>query len=140
MTSATIGIKQADGSVRATRVNADGYPAHAGAMLALHYHTPEQIEALLALGELSVLDKNLTPPEGTAHTWANPAPETTIAYHRDRGEKFTPAKRYGSVEEYLANAISDTGASYAYLFDDGKWFFRTAAKNELFELNVETAK
>lgn len=140
MTSATIGIKQADGSVRAIRVNADGYPAHAGTMLVLHYHKPEQIEALLALGELSQIGENPTPPKGTAHTWAHPVPETTVAYHRDRGEKLNPAKRYASVENYLANAIGDAGASYAYLFDDGKWFFRTAGKNELFELNVETAK
>lgn len=80
------------------------------------------------------------PPEGVPHSWAKSADGVTVAYHRDRGEKLNPAKRYTSIEDYLANAIGDAGASYAYLFEDGKWFFRTAGKNELLELNIETAK
>lgn len=139
MTSCSIGIKDADGKVRTIHLNADGYPAHAGVMLVMHYNTVERVEALLKLGELSQLDKFLAPPEGVPHSWAKPADGVTVAYHRDRGEKLTPAKRYASANTYLKNAIGDFGASYAYLYDSGKWFFRTASKCEWIELKVEVS-
>ena len=52
-TNAAIGMKQPDGSVRAVRLNWDGYVGYAGAILGGWYKTAEQVEALLALGELS---------------------------------------------------------------------------------------
>lgn len=139
MTSATIGIKDTDGKVRAIRLNADGYPAHAGVILVLHYSAAELVEALLKLGELSQLDKLIAPPEGVPHSWAKPADGVTVAYHRDRGEKLTPPKQYASANAYLKNAIGDFGTSYSYMFNSEKWYFRTASKREWIELKVEVA-
>ena len=69
-TRGVIGMQQPDGSVWAIYMHHDAYVAGVGAILGGWYETPEKVEALLALGDLSSL--------GT--TLAN-----TVAYHRDRG-------------------------------------------------------
>ena len=55
MTSAGIGMKMPDGSIKAVRLNCDGYPGHAGVVLAGWYKTADRVKALLNLGELSFL-------------------------------------------------------------------------------------
>ena len=42
MTSAGIGMKMPDGSIKAFRLNCDGYPGHAGAILAGWYKTEDR--------------------------------------------------------------------------------------------------
>ena len=37
----------------------DGYPSHNGAILQEHYNTPEQVDALLALGDMSSLGETI---------------------------------------------------------------------------------
>ena len=105
-TSAAIGIKLADGSVRATRLNRDGYPGYAGAILGGWSKTAEPIEALLGLGALREL---------------NETPETRVAYHRDRRERFKAPVTFETVEEYRRNGESRMGAEYLYLYNEGKW-------------------
>ena len=105
-TRAGIGIKQADGSVKAIYLHWDGYPGHAGAILGGWYKTAEQVEALLALGDLSEIDETL---------------ETCVAYHRDRGEKQRPATTFATVEEYQTKGKGDLDADYLYLYDAGRW-------------------
>ena len=105
-TRAGIGIKQADGSVKAIYLHWDGYPGHAGAILGGWYKTPEQVEALLALGDLSEIDETL---------------ETCVAFHRDRGEALNTATTFASVEEYQTKGKGDLDADYLYLYDAGRW-------------------
>lgn len=105
-TSAGIGMKQEDGSVRAIRLNWDGYPWHAGAILGGWYKTAEQVKELLALGELSCIDKTL---------------ETCEAYSRDLGEAWEPPMDFPSVEEYYRNGKFRMSADFLYIFDGGKW-------------------
>lgn len=76
-TPCAIGIKQADGCVRAIRCNYDGYIAGVGVILAGWYTAPAKIEALLVLGDLLQLAEEL---------------DTCVAYHRDRHE---PMLRHG---------------------------------------------
>ena len=105
-TSAAIGMKLADGSVKAVRLHWDGYPGHAGAILGGWYKTAEQVEALLALGELSEI---------------NETPETCVAYHRDRQEPFKAPATFPSVDEYRYRGEGRLTADYLYLFEDAKW-------------------
>ena len=105
-TNAAIGIKLADGSVQAVRLNWDGYVGYAGAILGGWYKTAEQVEALLALGELSEIKET---------------PETCVAYHRDMGEAYREAVTFPSVDEYQSRGKGRLAAEYLYLFDDGKW-------------------
>lgn len=105
-TSAAIGMKMADGSVRAVRLNWDGYPGCAGAILGGWYKTAEQVETLLALGELSEI---------------NETPETCVTYHRDRQESYKAPFTFPTVEDYRYTGEGRLAAEYLYLFDDGKW-------------------
>ena len=56
-TSAAIGIKLPDGTVRAIRLNWDGYVAHAGAILGGWYKTAEEVNDLIALGDFSEINE-----------------------------------------------------------------------------------
>ena len=58
-TSAAIGIRQPDGTVRAIRLNWDGYVAHTGAILGGWYKTAEEVNALIALGDLSKINETV---------------------------------------------------------------------------------
>src|SRR5574344_870163 len=109
-TPCAIGMKMADGSVRAIRCNYDGYVAGAGVILGGWYTDAAKVEAMLALGELSQLA-------------AEPAeePADCIAYHRDRHEPMRPAKRFTSIKEYQRNAKGEMSADYLYLYDSGRW-------------------
>ena len=70
-TRGAIGMRQPDGTIRAVYVHHDAYVAGVGAILGGWYETPEKVEALLALGDLSNLETTLA---------------DTVAYHRDRSE------------------------------------------------------
>ena len=104
-TPCTIGMKQADGSIRAIRRNYDGYVASAGVILVGWYTEAVKVEALLALGELSQLAEELA---------------DCVADHRDRHEPMHPAKRFASVEEYQRTGKGEMAADYLYLYNEGK--------------------
>ena len=125
-TNAAIGMKMADGSVRAVRLNWDGYVGHAGAILGGWYKTADQVEALLALGELSEI---------------NETPETCVAYHRDMQEKFRPPVRFETVDEYRYRGKGQLAAQYLYLYDDGKWrVYGLSGEPDWIDLEVEVGK
>lgn len=101
-TNAAIGIKDTDGKVRAITVHWDGYPGHTGVILGGWYRSQEKIEALLALGNLRCLDRELADCE---------------SYHRDRGEALVPAVTFPDIDDYKRNGNCD----YLYLSDNGRW-------------------
>ena len=105
-TPCAIGMKMANGSVRAIRCNYDGYIAGAGVILAGWYPDAAKVEALLALGELSQLAEE---------------PASCVAYHRDRYEPMRPAKLFASINDYQRTAKGEMSADYLYLYDEGKW-------------------
>ncbi len=84
----------------------DGHPETKLPVLNDYYNTDEKVEELMALGNLSVLEKKVKPDEGQEHSFDNPAPGVTIAYHRDRGEEleFWHGKQH-----------------YNYIYENGKW-------------------
>ena len=59
-TRGLIAIEAADRSCRSIYVHFDMYPSGAGVCLAKHYKTPERVERLLALGDLSSLGDRLS--------------------------------------------------------------------------------
>ncbi len=78
-------MKQPDGSVKAFYLHLDGHVARAGTILGLWYTQPEQVEALLKLGDLSELREKI---------------DDCVTYHRDWCEKLSPAVKFDSVEEF----------------------------------------
>lgn len=83
----------------------DGYLSHNGKILLENYKTHDQVVELVSLGDLSEL-----------HNTA----DECVSYHRWRGD----AKniRTGTVLSTHADQ------EYAYLFQDGKWFWLEGSK------------
>lgn len=113
--------------------HSDGYPEGVGAMLLAHYTDPRKVEAIVALGDLSVLGEEI----GEKHDFdwyhslysttsaenliavmeADPRSKMTRAYTRDRGEKCPPAK--GLTAERVESSIGHDG--HVYVFENGAW-------------------
>lgn len=117
-TRGNIGLLRSNGSVRRIYTHWDSYPAHHGPILLKNFDTVEKVNALLDLGDLSILDESIEKPEG--HTFDTPVDGHCIAYGRDRGEEGTAARELTS----KADAVKGM-EEYLYLFDEkkGKWIF-----------------
>lgn len=116
-----------DGSIRANYCHFDGYPESVGKTLITHYTDSAKIDALLALGQMSVLGAEI----GEQHPFDNhnqfsgegykPEYENwTLFYGRDRGESNTEPQDYPSIQEYR-NGLEKTWCEWQYLYRDGQW-------------------
>ena len=140
-TRAAIGAVQPDGTIKAIYLHSDGYPSHAGAILAGWYKKPEQVNALLELGSLSSIGEKLEPDQNKPHTFTNRQNDVVFAYHRDRGDELLPGIIYQNQDHFFQMAMEDFWADYLYLFNDGEWqSYGLKGKNEWFRLEVEVCK
>ena len=115
-THAFIAAQQPNGTVRAIYLHSDGYVQHAGQTLVRHYMDPAKINALLDLGDLSVLGAEL----GEKHNFNFPPKGVCNAYMRDREEVGFEAQTYRS-RQSLADAGSNRHITYVYIFDGERW-------------------
>ena len=121
-TSAAIGLAMPDGTIWAILLHWDGYIANGGAgeILAEHYTDRKKVEKLIGLGFLSSLGAEVDPDPTLLHSWSNPQPNVTVAYHRDRNDPLAPAIKIMNKESFPEQA-KGLWAEYAYLFEDGRW-------------------
>lgn len=137
-----IGIKCAprDGqpgdSVRSIYSHSDGYPSYVGKLLLENYTTPEKINQLLDLGDISLLGSEI----GEKHNFEDRShPTWCRAYGRDRNKdvKQIKARKHVSVAEFLMECKED----YTYLFDPatGQWSYRNW-DSELNPLTMDICK
>lgn len=120
-TRCRIAFKEADGPWRSIYVHNDGYPDNFGVGYHLKesYQSVEKARDLIALGDLSSLEKSLS---------------ETVAYHRDMGEEADltrPATHDNEASVY--SRAYETSAAYLYIKDgeqpwqtlkytgEGKW-------------------
>ena len=115
-THATLIIQLTDGTYTSQYVHFDGYLSGVGATLNEYYHDQTKVEALSALGSISVLDAEIDKPEG--HTFAHQISGYTVAYGRDRGETDVGPIKGSTLQELLDKGIEE----YAYVWKDGAWF------------------
>ena len=97
-TNASISVKHANGTFSTVYLHWDG-DSYAIGTLREHYATLEKAEALVALGDISVLGDSIECPDG--HCFERPVKGYSIAYHRDRGEdriQCAPTKSYSLSE------------------------------------------
>lgn len=115
-TNASIATVLPNGHIYAIYLHWDGYPGHAGAILNKHYLDAEKVMQMLDLGDVSVLDSEITGAEG--HSFNSRAPGQTIFYGRDRGDQGAEAKTFSTIAKWAD--FYDT-AEYFYLFHNGTW-------------------
>ena len=103
----------------------DGYPSGVGKTLMENYQDREKVEALISLGDISFIKEEVTP--SGSHSFNSPQERVTVAYHRDRGEKFNPPRANASVSEFFLSDIEE----YGYLFtEEGEWLFQSWARSK----------
>lgn len=114
------------GTARSIYCHFDGYPDGVGAMLVNHYATPELVDALMDLGDISGLNERLAPAPGEKHSFDNRAPGVTVAYGRDRGETGTEAREWkqlfsiGDLAKKLIEYYDDS--EFVYIHDGSTWY------------------
>lgn len=115
-THAFIAAQQPNGTVRAIYLHSDGYVQHAGQTLVRHYMDPAKINALLDLGDLSILGREL----GEKHDFNVPPIGVCNAYMRDREEFDFDARIYRSRQSLVDEALN-RHITYVYIFDGERW-------------------
>jgi hypothetical protein len=105
-TRSNIAIELKDGLIRNVYCHNDGYPEHNGVILTTHYNDEDSARNLINLGYLSYVGESL---------------ETTIAYHRDRGEDWESnmPQHWGMKREWLRE--NSEQFNYLYSTTDQKW-------------------
>jgi hypothetical protein len=126
-TRGNIGILNEDGSVTGIYVHFDAYPEYVGKILVNHYNNADIVMELMELGDLSTLAENMY-CDDNSHCWDNPVDGVCVAYGRDRGEKNMDARVFNNIEEYK-NRGHRVWADFQYLFNNGKWMYRSCNSN-----------
>lgn len=126
-TRSNIGIKLPTGQIRGIYCHWDGYLGHNGQILIRHYTDPDKVQALIDLGDLSVLSEKIgvKRPFDNPHQYGstehqdfeNQYADQCVFYGRDRGEKDCQARVYAHEAEFI-----DLGEEYVYIFDHGVWY------------------
>ena len=113
-TRSYIGVRNPDASVDYIYCHYDGYPSHNGAILTQHYQDMDKVNALMKLGDLSVLGEELGEKQDfdAPHLGMN----WCLAYGRDRGEENVSVKTCDYSE-----LINDQNVDYVYVFDGDYW-------------------
>jgi hypothetical protein len=111
-TRSYIGVRNLDASVDYIYCHFDGYPDHNGKILTEHYADMDKVNALMKLGDLSVLGEQI----GEKHDFNKRTRGWCLAYGRDRGES-NVSVRTGDYKEL----INDQNVDYVYVFDGDYW-------------------
>jgi hypothetical protein len=96
----------------------DGYLKHNGRILFDHYTSQHLAEALVALGDLSILAPNFTKPKG--HSFDKRVEGYNVYYGRDRGETDVGPHIFDSLA--AAWPETETWTEFTYVWDEGKWW------------------
>jgi hypothetical protein len=115
-TRSRIGIQDEKGTVRSIYCHFDGYPEGVGATLKEHYSNRQKLNMLINLGDISILEENVATVH--EHSFNNPRPGVTVAYHRDRGEELRYAREDESLESFSKSGYKNYG--YVYTLES-KW-------------------
>ena len=105
----------------------DGYPSYVGKILLEHWNTPERVNALMVLGDLSQLGSEV----GDKHDFDKHDHSSTscLAYGRDRGEQNVSSVVCKTRAELVELAKGCCG-EFVYLFDGTSWFYSPVSDNK----------
>lgn len=134
-TNSTIAFEDVDGSIQQISCHFDGQLGYNGRMLVKHYSDVEKVRELIALGDISSLREDV----GNAHSLDKPNFGWTVAYHRDRGEKYNEPRFFKDILDYETRLDY---REYNYLYTkDGTWsvFFKNDWHDVEYELEKELA-
>ena len=127
-TISRIAMKQDDNTYKSIYCHSDGYLEHNGVILYTYYKDKSKVEDLIKLGDISKLGKEVSPDSSKPHNFKERQDDVTVAYHRDRGEKFH-SKDFLTREELIKYSIKSS-ENVLYVYEDGVWkYIDTMHKN-----------
>ena len=109
--------------------HSDGYLTYNGALLLDCYNTPERVDELLKLGDLSYLAESLHPNPDMPHAFDYDKRQSgvTVAYGRDRGDKDVAARRMTMAQLDDPNNWTE----YVYIFtQENEWKYFAAGHSQ----------
>lgn len=110
--------KEEDGTIKAIYCHFDG--DYNSVLLPKYYNTPEKVDALIALGDLSSLGEKISPTNAT-HDIDHPEPGVCIAYGRDAHWEDTGAQIFKSKKVLIEALNHNPMIEYIYLWEDNRW-------------------
>ena len=113
-TRSHIGVRNTDGTVDYIYCHWDGYPEHNGKILIDHYADMDKVNALMKLGNISILG----PEIGEKHDFDSLIRNENWcrAYGRDREHADQQVKTI-----QFADLLKDDSVDYIYVFDGDYW-------------------
>lgn len=137
-TRSCIAKQTGDDMYLAIYCHSDGYLEYNGRLLNEHYQDEAKVDALIALGNISVLNEET----GEKHEFRNPHPygsaeykaleektgKMVLAYGRDRGEEGQEPENVFGEHSLRSHARNSCGAEYLYLFREGQWYVSVGCK------------
>lgn len=133
-----IGILRNDGTVESIYCHNDGYLDWTGYVLNNHYKDLKKIEELIKLGNISMVNTHISPKENQEHNFRHPQRGVTIAYARDRGDRYQKPRIHKNLSEFM-KYFYDSMCVYVYLYDQNeqKWLTNYGLDyNELTDLET----
>lgn len=118
-TRSRVGVMHGD-KCKSIYIHWDGYLDGVGKTLFQHYDSAKA-NHLVALGDVSSLDRNVEIPEGMEHSFQVPLDGITIFYGRDRKENGCEFSVDHTFEEFMER-VADSCAEYYYIMRDGVWY------------------
>jgi len=132
-TRSDIIVHRADGKWHRIYCHWDGYLSHNGRILFDHYTDQKHADALVALGNLSILAPKTGKPKG--HTFENKVEGYCVSYSRDRAVGMWCQEIAKTKAELIAHEAgeigdtlqavwpeSDTWTEFTYVWDQDKWW------------------
>ena len=110
--------KEKDGTIKMIYCHFDG--DYNSVLLPKYYNTPEKVDALIALGDLSSLGEKIF-PTNAAHDIDHPEPGVCIAYGRDAHCEDTGAQIFKSKKVLIEALNHNPMIEYIYLWEDNRW-------------------
>lgn len=139
-TRSCIAKHEADGTVRGIYCHFDGYPAGVGVTLQTHYIAESQVDALLKLGDLSILGDEIGEAHPFDQTLKPDGTHLTTAYHRDRGEEYRTPSVWPSAGALLTTGRGFGGVDYIYIWIKGDWYIARAGEYGMYTVDLAVEK
>ena len=114
-TRSHIGVRNTDGTVDYIYCHWDGYPSHNGKILIDHYADMDKVNALMKLGDLSILGAEIGEKQDF-YDRSTHNQNWCLAYRRDRNEPNTSV-----TTTQFADLLKDDSVDYIYVFDGDYW-------------------
>jgi len=137
-TRATVARENVDGSYDTIYTHWDGHPSHHAPILLTNYSTPEKVQALLSLGDLSMLEAEIGKKHpfdwmtkqsearrrGRRYPHARAYGRWCLAYGRDRGDRGTEAQHHVDSAAFERH-LKDTWGEYVYIWRvrENRWYW-----------------